>query len=517
MVIKPRQNWDVSRRALLKGLGLGAAMLPALRTSKAWGQNGQGGVQQRLILVLASEGYIINQWKPRAGSLMDQTLPPSSSPLEPYKSYVNFLHPLTNPSYRGAISGHQAYATIFWGGPNGGGQYPEPTGPTLDQVVAGALKPAQRKSLNFQVQVYRQPESGGRGAKHCHYTGPGQAIVPELNPFKTYQTLFAGMPAPTANGMPDPAVQRLFARRKSVLDYVAGNLTGFRGKVAAEDGKLIDQHLTSIRALEGELTGIATGNGPRATVAAPANMSDADILGGPMANKIYPDIMHAYMDMQHSVQESREVVYRRDISVERKVARSERDGLLGRAEQQLDQSRQRALSVDGRRAGQAVERIVVPGGFVGIVRLPEQLGKSEQLLGPPCRPGRLLVAARIEQHGLRRRVVALALVIVVNPGRGFEVFGVRGDCRSRPVEIDPQLPRPPKRIKIPRHQLGRPKWLERLFVETDLFLLGSALAGQRRARLHWEDGVPRKRLFVAREQILRLTRTVALHQKIKEP
>jgi Protein of unknown function (DUF1552) len=297
MVIKPRQNWDVSRRALLKGLGLGAAMLPALRTSKAWGQNGPGGVQQRLILVLASEGYIINQWKPRVGSLMDQTLPPSSSPLEPYKSYVNFLHPLTNPSYRGAISGHQAYATIFWGGPNGGGQYPEPTGPTLDQVVAGALKPTQRKSLNFQVQVYRQPESGGRGAKHCHYTGPGQAIVPELNPFKTYQTLFAGMPAPSAGGMPDPAVQRLFARRKSVLDYVAGNLTGFRSKVAAEDGKLIDQHLTSIRALEGELTGIATGNGPRATVAAPANMSDADILGGPMANKIYPDIMHSYMDM----------------------------------------------------------------------------------------------------------------------------------------------------------------------------------------------------------------------------
>ena len=39
MVIKPRQNWDVSRRDLLKGLGLGAAMLPALRTSKAWGQS----------------------------------------------------------------------------------------------------------------------------------------------------------------------------------------------------------------------------------------------------------------------------------------------------------------------------------------------------------------------------------------------------------------------------------------------------------------------------------------------
>src|SRR5690349_8084190 len=206
-------KWDISRRDLLKALGVGGAMLPALRTSKAWGQAGQP--QKKLVLILASEGYIIESWRPNPGSLMNQTLPASSAPLEPYKSYVNFLHPLTNPSYTGAISGHQAYATIFWGGPNGGGQYPEPTGPTLDQVVAGALKPTPRKSLAFQVQVYRQPESGGRGAKHCHYTGPGQAIVPELNPFKTYQTLFAGMPAaPTMGGMPDPAVQRLVVRRK---------------------------------------------------------------------------------------------------------------------------------------------------------------------------------------------------------------------------------------------------------------------------------------------------------------
>ena len=71
---------------------------------------------------------------------MDQTLPASSSPLEPYKSYVNFLHPLTNPSYTGAISGHQAYATIFYGGKNGGGQYPEPTGP--DAGSGGGQRPA---------------------------------------------------------------------------------------------------------------------------------------------------------------------------------------------------------------------------------------------------------------------------------------------------------------------------------------------------------------------------------------
>jgi len=292
------KNWELERRDLLKHLGLGAAMLPLLRGGKSWAQAG-GKPPKKLILVLASEGYVIGGWRPKTGSLMDQTLPPSSSPLEPYKSHVNFLHPMTNPSYRGAISGHQAYATIFWGGsPNSGGQYPEPTSATLDQVVAQALPKTAggRLSLAFQVQVDRKPESGGRGAVRCFYRGAGQAINPELNPFKTYQQLFAGLPA-SADGMPDPEVQKLFKRRKSVLDYVSGSLTRFKDRVAAEDRKIIEGHFESVRSLESELSAVASGKGPSVSVAKPPEMSDEDILAGPNANKMYPDIMHAYMDM----------------------------------------------------------------------------------------------------------------------------------------------------------------------------------------------------------------------------
>jgi hypothetical protein len=292
------KNWEQSRRDLLKQLGLGAAMLPLLRTGPAWAQAG-GKSPKKLILILASEGYIVESWRPKTGSLMDQTLPASSSPLEPYKSYVNFLHPMTDPSFKGPISGHQAYATIFWGGsPNSGGQYPEPTSPTMDQVVAKALPttPGGRPSLAFQVQVDRKPESGGRGAVRAFYTGAGQAINPELNPFKTYQQVFGGM-APATDAGPDPAIQRLFLRKKSVLDFVGDSLGRFKSRVAAEDAKLIEQHLTSVRSLESELEALATGKGPRVNVPNPGAMTDEDILGGPNANKMFPDIMHVYMDM----------------------------------------------------------------------------------------------------------------------------------------------------------------------------------------------------------------------------
>ena len=35
------KNFELGRRDLLKQLGLGAAMLPALRMGKAWGQDGK--------------------------------------------------------------------------------------------------------------------------------------------------------------------------------------------------------------------------------------------------------------------------------------------------------------------------------------------------------------------------------------------------------------------------------------------------------------------------------------------
>jgi hypothetical protein len=149
------------------------------------------------------------------------------------------------------------------------------------------------------VQVDRKPESGGRGAVRSFYTGAGQAINPELNPFKTYSQLFAGLAPSDSSGMPDPEVQKLFKRRKSVLDYVGDDLSRFKNRVASEDAKIIEGHLQSVRSLEAELMAIASGAGPHVTtpLMKPPEMSDDDILGGPNANKMFPDVMHAYMDM----------------------------------------------------------------------------------------------------------------------------------------------------------------------------------------------------------------------------
>jgi hypothetical protein len=298
------KNWDLRRRDLLKSLGIGAACLPVLSSSRVWGDD--GGNFKRFAIIHGTAGYWMQNWRPmRDGPLAGQTLPSSSSPLQPHADDVVFLHSMTNPEYKvGDNWGHECYGTIYWGGPQkapGGSKYQEPNGKTLDQHIAEGLPKTSRLSLNFDVQIMRQPRSGTAGSVRCFWRGAGQPINPESNPTKTYQSIFAGL-APTPGAMPgmpsapDPAVSKLLASKKSILDYVGKSLEKFRVRVGREDKGAIDGHLTSVRELEGQLSGIGQGGSMLGPVAAmnPGNFTDEQILADA---KLFPDIMDAYMNM----------------------------------------------------------------------------------------------------------------------------------------------------------------------------------------------------------------------------
>jgi len=69
---------EMGRRDLLKSLGVGMGCLPLLQSSFA----SAATTPKRLIIVASTEGYRQQYWRPMDGSLMNQTLPDSSSPLE---------------------------------------------------------------------------------------------------------------------------------------------------------------------------------------------------------------------------------------------------------------------------------------------------------------------------------------------------------------------------------------------------------------------------------------------------
>jgi hypothetical protein len=246
------KNWELSRRDLLKTLGVGAACLPLLHASRSRGQ--ATAFPKRFICHLQTEGYRMSKWLPADGAL--GTRPESTAPLEAFKDRLLFLGNLTFPEYPGCDRwGHGTYGTVFAGGPydadsGNGKEYWEPTIPTVDQVVAGAIAQTAPNlpllTLPLEVKV-----GGGSylGSKRCFWAGAQQPITPESDPYKIFTQLFAGKP----DGE-DPAVVRLLAERKSLLDFVGADLERFQKQLGTEDRLAIEGHLQAIRALEKQLT-----------------------------------------------------------------------------------------------------------------------------------------------------------------------------------------------------------------------------------------------------------------------
>jgi hypothetical protein len=309
------KNWDIARRDLLKSLGIGAACLPLLSSSKAWGQTAGGDQnRKRFFIIHATAGYWMANWKPADGPLA--TLPSSLSPMEPHKADMIVLHSMANPEYKvGSNWGHECYGTIYWGGAQkapGGSKYQEPAGKTLDQWVADGLpkNPMGRATLNWQDRCDAQPRAGTTGSIRCFWKGEGQPINPEINPSKTYADLFAGRASPPPTTMPgtpmstgpDPAVAKMLAQKKSILDYVGTSLEKFAVRVGNSDKKIIQGHLSSIRDLENEIAGAAGGSTGGGTggmlnpinAMDPGKFDDMAIMSDPA---LFPKVMDAYTDM----------------------------------------------------------------------------------------------------------------------------------------------------------------------------------------------------------------------------
>jgi Protein of unknown function (DUF1552) len=299
------KNWDIDRRNLLKSLGLGAACLPILRSSKVWAD---GGGPKRFLLIHNSEGYILPVWKPPVGPLGAATFPTSTKSLEAFRNDVTFVTNMDQPAYpEGYNWAHECYGVIYWGGPStkpGSSKYHEPNGATLDQIIAKSqpLEQGQRLTLNLMAQVDNKPASGTEGSRRCFWSGKGAPINPQGNPATVYGELFAGRPVAPPTGAaeptgPDPAVAKLLGTQKSILDYVGKSLERFKMRVGREERGSIEGHFSAIRTLETEISGLGRprpGSGAGYTPPVPMPFDNAAIASQP---KLFPDIMKAQLDI----------------------------------------------------------------------------------------------------------------------------------------------------------------------------------------------------------------------------
>lgn len=114
--------------------------------------------------------------------------------------------------------------------------------PSIDQVAASTIGGKTRlRSLEVGVCQFRGTDEGTT-FEHVSHNGPNNPNPAEYAPGRLYQRLFGAQP---------PAA--VTAARRSALDLVRGQVESLRLKVSAHDQRRLDQHLTSLRALEKQL------------------------------------------------------------------------------------------------------------------------------------------------------------------------------------------------------------------------------------------------------------------------
>jgi hypothetical protein len=252
MTTKPtaKSKAKFSRRAFLKTVGASAAMVPLLRTEPAAGQ-AAGTAPRRLVTVAWGNGIVRPDFFPPGDELVfGQVL----QPLEPWKSKVLMpagldLKCLIDAGHR--YAGHFSYGALLTGTYASGWRS---AGKSIDQAIADELsKKVSLPALQLNLGIAPDGET-------TSWRDAGVPNTSETDPSKLYARLFAG------KNLSGPDLSKLRARKKSVLDFLTGELGAFGKRLGADDRRKIDAHTVSIRDIEKQLD---AGQGGGATCMSP--------------------------------------------------------------------------------------------------------------------------------------------------------------------------------------------------------------------------------------------------------
>jgi len=249
-----------SRRAFLRQVGVSAAMVPLLHAEHALAAT-PSGFPKRIVTIAWPNGVCQSLFYPSDDNPVSNK---ALTPLAPYQSKVimvagtDFQVMLDgNHDY----DGHYTYPVIFTGAyKNTGGQTSTSGGPSIDQVISDSIA----KQVNLPVPLLSTVIDGSSTS----FRAAGQKNTGENSPSRLFSKLFS------TSTMPDAQVTALRNRRKSVLDFVGQELSGFETRMGTDDRAKIDAHLQSVRQLETQLTAAGVSCTPPTTNTTSKNYQD---------------------------------------------------------------------------------------------------------------------------------------------------------------------------------------------------------------------------------------------------
>lgn len=250
--MRHRHDPRISRRRVLQGLGVGAAVAPFLPLLES-AAGGPEAPPKRFIVFYHPHGTYRPNWLP-TGTETDFQLSPILQPLSDFKQKLVVVDGLDVMAAGPPGGPHMVGAAyVFTGSPmmdeplfehaTSGGPHGWASHASIDQVIAQHIgKETAFPSLEFGVQT-GAPFPGAR----ISYAGPALPLAPQPDPHFMFNRLFG------EQGLDTAALEALESRRLRVIDVVKPQLDAVQQQVNQADRIKIEAHLQSIVELEDRL------------------------------------------------------------------------------------------------------------------------------------------------------------------------------------------------------------------------------------------------------------------------
>jgi hypothetical protein len=246
----------VSRRELLRRLGVGSAVLPFLGNLPSFAAIGSTAPKKRLVIVFSPDGVVKkNFWPTEPGPfttlppvVQPIELPPILRPLEPFRDQLLMLkgvHDKVQGDGDRHMRGMGCLLTgieLFPGNIQGGGATPAgwSSGLSIDQEIKTFLQSQPETttrfgSLEFGVLVPNRADTWTR----MIYTGPNKPVAPIDDPYQMFHKLYGQM--------------KDHESMRSVLDELREDLATVSSALPAEDRRILEEHAALVRGFEKEM------------------------------------------------------------------------------------------------------------------------------------------------------------------------------------------------------------------------------------------------------------------------
>jgi hypothetical protein len=324
------RNFQLSRRALLRGAGAGLA-LPWLEAMLPRAARAQAGPAKplRFIVWTLPDGVRMDAWTPTESGAA-YTITPILKPLEAYRANFNVITGLANTPASvvsgDVFAGSHARATgamltqmplTFTSGTN------IKNGISVDQVIANLLKqqvPGLRLPSLELGAVYAGATGNCEDGFSCAYltnlawSGPTTFLPKETNPKAVFDRLTkGGLPTggtapPAAQGGAAPSVDKASVYNKSILDRVVADIQELQKSLGKSDRDKLSDYLDSVNELERRIQAVTPSTATPGMAAQPAagnacqaiaTPTDGTYLGSDRSKNVYkyPDLIKVMNDL----------------------------------------------------------------------------------------------------------------------------------------------------------------------------------------------------------------------------